>query len=75
MFEIKNAIDNQFFFVLKARNGEVIATSEMYHSKQGCYKGISSVKRSLFAAVKDLTGQAYVGRSKKGQFTKVIPAV
>jgi len=75
MFEIKNAIDNQFFFVLKARNGEVIATSEMYKTKQACYKGISSVKMSVFSGTKDLTGQAYVGRSKKGQFTKVIPAV
>lgn len=74
MFEIKNAIDNQFFFVLKARNGEVIATSEMYHSKQAAYKGISSVKMSLFARTEDLTHQAYVGRSAKGTFVKVVPA-
>lgn len=75
MFEIKNAIDNQFFFVLKARNGEVIATSEMYRSKQAVYKGINSVKMSFFAGTKDLTNQAYVGRSAQGKFTKVIPAV
>ena len=74
MFEIKNAVDNQFFFVLKAKNGEVIATSELYRSKPAARKGISSVKMSLFTGTKDLTHQAYVGRSAKGQFTKVIPA-
>ncbi|MGC1034153.1 YegP family protein [Pantoea agglomerans] len=34
----------QYYFVLKATNGEVIATSEMYNSKQGAENGIRSVQ-------------------------------
>lgn len=33
-------------FVLKADNGEVIATSQVYKSKDSCKKGIESVKRN-----------------------------
>lgn len=33
-------------FVLKADNGEVIATSQIYKSKESCKKGIESVKRN-----------------------------
>jgi uncharacterized protein len=55
-FEIRRSIDDQFYFVLKARNGEVIATSETYHTKQACKRGIKSVVRvSLLAKVIDLT--------------------
>lgn len=32
--------------VLKADNGEVIATSQVYKSKESCKKGIESVKRN-----------------------------
>ncbi|WP_376747193.1 YegP family protein [Pantoea septica] len=34
----------QYYFVLKASNGEVIATSEMYNSKQAAQNGINSIK-------------------------------
>ncbi len=34
----------KFRFRLKAANGEVIAVSEGYNSKEGCVKGIESVK-------------------------------
>ncbi|ENO2184290.1 TPA: YegP family protein [Vibrio parahaemolyticus] len=33
-----------YYFVLKAGNGKVIATSEMYSSKQAAQDGISSVQ-------------------------------
>ena len=36
----------QFMFNLKASNGEVIATSERYTTKQGALNGIESVKAS-----------------------------
>ncbi|MDF7787817.1 YegP family protein [Pantoea stewartii] len=36
----------QYYFVLKADNHEVIATSEMYSSKQACQTGIASVQRN-----------------------------
>ncbi|MGH1432581.1 MAG: YegP family protein [Neptuniibacter sp.] len=43
-FEIFTGKDNQFYFRLKAGNGEVIGHSEGYVSKQGTENGISSVK-------------------------------
>ncbi len=36
----------KFRFRLKAANGEVIATSEAYSSKDGCVNGIESVKKN-----------------------------
>ena len=33
-------------FVLKADNGEVIATSQHYKSKESCKKGIESVRKN-----------------------------
>ena len=54
-FEIKPSSSGEFYFTLKAANGEVIATSEMYTTKPACRKGINAVKKSLFATVIDLT--------------------
>ena len=39
----------QYYWNLRAPNGEVIATSEMYNSKQAAKNGIESVK--LFASL------------------------
>ncbi len=36
----------KFRFRLKAANGEIIATSEAYESKDGCTNGIESVKKN-----------------------------
>ena len=36
----------EYRFRLKARNGEIIATSEGYKAKAGCLNGIDSVKRN-----------------------------
>ncbi len=36
----------KFRFRLKAANGEIIATSEAYSSKDGCVNGIESVKKN-----------------------------
>ena len=41
---IQKASNGQFYFVLTAKNSEVILTSEMYSSKQACMNGIESVK-------------------------------
>lgn len=43
-FERKTAVNGQFFFNLKASNGQVIGTSEMYKSEQGRENGVESVK-------------------------------
>ena len=45
-YEIKKAKNGQFFFNLKAANGEVILTSEMYKQKEGADRGIESVKKN-----------------------------
>ena len=43
-FELKKAKDGQFFFNLKAANGQVILKSELYKSKSSAENGIESVK-------------------------------
>ncbi len=47
-------------FDLKARNGEVIATSEVYTTLPACKKGIASVqKNAAIAAVEDQTVEGF----------------
>jgi uncharacterized protein YegP (UPF0339 family) len=36
----------KYRFKLKAANGEIIAVSEAYASKEGCVNGIESVKKN-----------------------------
>lgn len=43
-FFIKKAKDGSYMFNLKASNGEIVATSDMYSSMEKCKKGISSVQ-------------------------------
>ncbi len=45
-FLIKQAKDGQFYFNLTAKNGQVIASSEMYTTKAACENGIDSVKEN-----------------------------
>ncbi len=45
-FVIDNAKDGQFYFNLKAGNGEIILTSEMYKAKASCINGIESVRKN-----------------------------
>jgi hypothetical protein len=44
-FEIKKSNDGQYYFNLIAPNNEIIATSEMYTTKQNCENGINAVKK------------------------------
>ena len=47
-------------FDLKAANGEVIATSEVYNSEEACRNGIASVQRNApIAAVEDQTAKDF----------------
>jgi uncharacterized protein YegP (UPF0339 family) len=46
VFEWYKDKKGKFRFRLKAANGEIIATSEAYSSKDGCASGIESVKKS-----------------------------
>ena len=65
-------------FDLKATNGQVIATSEVYNSKDACMNGIESVKKnSAVAQVEDQTVENFekqknpkfqVFKDKAGEF-------
>jgi len=46
VFEWYQDKKGKFRFRLKAANGEIIATSEAYSSKDGCVNGIESVKKN-----------------------------
>ena len=55
-FEIRNSKDGQFYYVLKAGNGEVLATSETVETKQSVLKSIRSVRwNALWASIVDKT--------------------
>ncbi len=45
-FELYEDKAGEFRFRLKARNGEIIATSEGYKSKSSCLNGIESVRKN-----------------------------
>jgi len=45
-FEVYNDKAGEFRFRLKAKNGEIIATSEGYKAKAGCLNGIESVRKN-----------------------------
>ncbi len=46
VFEWYKDSKGKFRFRLKAGNGEIIAVSEAYNSKDGCTNGIESVKKN-----------------------------
>lgn len=55
-FERKKSTTDKFFFNLKATNGQVIGSSEMYESAAACENGIQSVvKNAPEASVEDTT--------------------
>ncbi len=43
-FELNSTSNGKFFFNLKAANGQVILSSQMYDSRPGAENGIESVK-------------------------------
>lgn len=45
-FEMYIDKSGTYRFRLKARNGEIIAVSEIYNAKAGCLNGIESVRRN-----------------------------
>lgn len=44
-FELFKGENGNYYFRLKAENGEIIARSEGYTTKQGAQNGIAAVKR------------------------------
>ncbi len=66
-----------FVFNLKAGNGEVIATSEVYNTEKACKSGIESVRKNCTAAIEDQTVEGFekvknpkyeLYTDKKGEF-------
>lgn len=45
-FQIFTGKDNQFYFCLRAKNGEITLGSEGYAHKPDCQNGISSAKKN-----------------------------
>ena len=45
-FELKTAKSGKFYFNLKASNGQIILSSEMYESRKAAESGIESVKKN-----------------------------
>ena len=76
-FVIKEAKSGPMFN-LKAGNGEIIGTSEVYSSKAGCRNGIKSVKKNSAAAnIEDQTVAGFkkekcpkfeIYKDKRGEF-------
>jgi uncharacterized protein len=56
MFEIRNTVNGKFYWRFKAGNGEIVAVSEVYDSKQGCKNGIDCImSNAVFATINDQT--------------------
>jgi uncharacterized protein len=49
-FEVKKAKDGEFYFHLKAHNGQIIFASQRYKSKESALHGIESVKKNSHVA-------------------------
>ena len=54
-YELFTDVSNEYRFHLKASNGEIIAASEGYETKEGVMNGIEAVQRSCDAEIEDLT--------------------
>lgn len=50
-FDRRSATNGGYYFNLRAKNGEIIGTSEIYQSKNGMENGIEAVKNNAPKAV------------------------
>ena len=57
-FEVKK-VKTGIKFNLKAGNGEIIATSEVYSSEKACLNGIESVRKNCAADIEDQTVEGF----------------
>ncbi len=56
-FVLKKGLTGKYHFNLEAANGQVIATSEAYESRESALHGVESVRKNAAdAAVDDQTG-------------------
>ena len=55
-FECKTSNNGKAYFVLKAKNHQIIGQSQMYESESGCDHGMEAVKTNgVSTEIKDLT--------------------
>ncbi len=54
-FEIKEAANGKYYFLVKAGNGQIIGQSQQYKSESGMKNGVKSVIKNAPSEVKDLT--------------------
>lgn len=55
-YDRRTAANGQYYFILRARNGEALGMSEMYQTTSGRENGIAAVKRDTPGApTEDLT--------------------
>lgn len=55
-YDLRTSVNSKYYFNLKASNGQVIGTSEMYETSAGRDNGIQSVKNNApNASIEDLT--------------------
>lgn len=60
-YDRKKSTNGKFYFNLKASNGQIIGTSEMYESESGRDNGIESVKKNAPDATVDDQSMATAG--------------
>lgn len=53
MIKIKKSDDNQYYYVVYAKNGEPLVTSETFKRKQKAYKSVGSLEK-VFQTVPDV---------------------
>lgn len=51
MIHIYKSLNNQFYYVITARNGKVLLTSETYKQRAGAYTGIAAISKLFNSAV------------------------
>lgn len=68
-YQVLSDEKGKFRFRLKASNGEIIAQSESYETKDGCMNGIEAVKKSCSAEIEDQT----ITQEPNQQATKTQP--
>ena len=57
ILEIKSSQNDQYFFVIKSINGNAVATSETYTTKQSCKEVMESIKNhGLMCEIHDVDG-------------------
>lgn len=58
-FVVKETANGGFKFDLKAGNGEVIASSQIYKTEKSCLAGVDSVKANCMAEIEDQTVEGF----------------